>query len=194
MEFQDYKKELERSLKRIDLVELGRIKECLFEAYKNEKNIFIIGNGGSATTASHFACDLGKGTIGKDYHGQLKRFRVSSLTDNVGIITAYGNDLGYDDIFSQQLKNVIQLEDVLISITGSGNSKNILKAMELAKDKQAVNIAFLGFDGGKARDFAHHKIIVDSQNYGIIEDLHLTLEHMLCQNLEKKIKESFNFS
>ncbi len=118
---------------------------------------------------------------------QKKRFRAYSLTDNVATITAYGNDLNYEDIFVQQLRNLIQQGDILIAITGSGNSKNILKAIDLANEVGATTIGLLGFEGGKAKEMVDHKIIVKSNNYGIIEDLHLILEHMICQGLKTKI-------
>jgi len=114
---------------------------------------------------------------------------VLSLTDNVSVITAYGNDLDYDDIFVQQLRNLIRAGDILISITGSGNSKNILKAIKLANEIGAVNVGLLGFDGGAAANMVDYKVIVPSNNYGVIEDFHLVLEHMISQSLREKIKD-----
>jgi D-sedoheptulose 7-phosphate isomerase len=107
-----------------------------------------MGNGGSASTASHFACDLGKGTIieGKP------RFRVISLNDNISLITALSNDCGYEEVFREQLMNLVNTGDIVIGITGSGNSPNVLKAMEYARSRGAVTIGFIGFDGGKLRE------------------------------------------
>ena len=183
----DYIKGLKEALEKINPKDIENISEILARAYRADKSVFIIGNGGSAATASHFACDLGKGTLERHYDMSKKRFKAYSLTDNVSTITAYSNDLGYEDIFSQQLRNLIQKGDILIVITGSGNSKNILKAVELANKNGATTIGLLGFNGGKAAEIVDHKIIIDSYNYGIVEDLHLVLEHMLCQGLKEKI-------
>lgn len=185
---QEYISELEGALEKIRKEDIEKIIEILAGAYSSERSVFIIGNGGSASTASHFACDLGKGTLERHYDMNKKRFRVYSLTDNVALMTAYGNDLSYDDIFAQQLRNLIKNGDILIAITGSGNSKNILKAIKLANDMGAVTVGFLGFDGGKAAEIVDHKIIIASSNYGVIEDLHLVLGHMISQELKKKIE------
>jgi len=183
----NYILDLKNAIDSLSLEEVKKIGEILARAYKNDKSVFIIGNGGSASTASHFACDLGKGTLERYYDMNKKRFKAYSLTDNVALMTAYGNDLDYDNIFVQQLRNLIQQGDILISITGSGNSKNILKAIELANKMGAETISLLGFDGGKAKEISDHKIIIKSNNYGVIEDLHLMLEHMICQSLKEKI-------
>lgn len=183
----NYIEELKEKLNGVNLEEVENVIEILLKAYNEGKSIFIMGNGGSAATASHFACDLGKGTLKNHYDMVKKRFRVYSLTDNVATITAYGNDLNYEDIFSQQLVNLVRPGDVLIGITASGNSKNILKAFEVGNDNNVCTIGFLGFDGGKACGMVDHKIIVDSRNYGVIEDIHLMLEHMICASLNKRI-------
>ena len=176
-------------LDEIDLQAIEKIGEILSMAYKNERSVFIIGNGGSASTASHFACDLSKGTLERHYNMYEKRFKAYLLTDNVALLTAYGNDLDYQDIFTQQLRNLIQKGDILIAITGSGNSKNIVNAVKLANSLGAITIGFLGFDGGEVKDLVDEKIIVKSNNYGIIEDAHLMLEHMICLSLKEKIKD-----
>jgi D-sedoheptulose 7-phosphate isomerase len=185
----NYLNKLKETADKLDLNEVDQISEVLARAYHADKSVFIIGNGGSASTASHFACDLGKGTLERHYDMNKKRFRVLSLTDNVSVITAYGNDLDYDDIFVQQLRNLIRAGDILISITGSGNSKNILKAIKLANEIGAVNVGLLGFDGGAAANMVDYKVIVPSNNYGVIEDFHLVLEHMISQSLREKIKD-----
>jgi D-sedoheptulose 7-phosphate isomerase len=183
----EYIEELKKALESIDLKEIEKISEVLIRAYETEKSVFIIGNGGSASTASHFACDLSKGTLERHYDMNKKRFRAYSLTDNVALLTAYGNDLSYDDIFSQQLKNLIKQGDILIVLTGSGNSNSIIKAVKLANDTGAITIGLLGFDGGKVAGMLDNKMVVQSNNYGVIEDLHLMLEHIFCQNLKKRI-------
>jgi len=189
MEFiKNYFKELKKTIDEISIEDIKKVTDVLYDAYKKDKQIFIIGNGGSASTASHFACDLSKGTLQRVYDEKEKRFRVISLTDNVATITALGNDLSYDDVFSQQLKNLINQEDILIAITGSGNSQNILNAVDTASKSGAVTIGFLGFDGGKLKDKLDYYIHVPSSHYGRIEDSHLILEHLICSYLTEMKK------
>jgi len=189
MEFiKNYFKELKKTIDEISTEDVKKVIDVLYDAYRKDKQIFIIGNGGSASTASHFACDLSKGTLQRVYDEKEKRFRVMSLTDNVALLTALGNDLSYDDVFSQQLKNLINQEDVLIAITGSGNSQNILNAVDTASKSGAVTIGFLGFDGGKLKDKVNHYIHVPSSHYGRIEDVHLVLEHLICSYLTEMKK------
>jgi len=188
----DYVEHLKKTVDLINLEQVNKISEILSRAYRNDKSVFIIGNGGSASTASHFASDLGKGTLERYYDMHKKRFRAYSLTDNVVLMTAYGNDLDYNNIFAQQLRNLIEKGDVLIAITASGNSENILRAIDLANKQGATTIGFLGFEGGKAKDMTDHSIIVKSENYGVIEDIHLMLEHMICQNLKDVVKNMEN--
>jgi len=185
----DYLKELRKAMDELDSDELNKIIDILKKAYDGNNSIFIIGNGGSASTASHFACDLGKGALGNLYNSDKKRFKVYSLTDNCSSITAIGNDISYDDVFFQQLKNLASKNDILISFTASGNSPNILKAIDFANSIGLISIGFLGFNGGKAADKLLHKIIIKSYNYGIVEDLHLVLEHIITQCLKEKLNE-----
>jgi D-sedoheptulose 7-phosphate isomerase len=172
----------------LDHEEIGRIVTVIAESRKLNKTIFIVGNGGSASTASHFACDLGKGTIKKYDDLKEERFRVYSLTDNLATMTAYGNDLNYEEIFAQQLRNLAKKDDILIVITGSGNSKNILRVLDMAKKMQMISIGFLGFEGGEAAKSLDYKVIVKSNDYGIIEDLHLVLEHSICDKIRQILK------
>jgi D-sedoheptulose 7-phosphate isomerase len=170
----------------IDLIPQDRVAtmgEILYRAYRHNKQVFVVGNGGSAATASHMACDLGKNTISPN----RQRFRVLSLSDNVALMSALGNDLGYDHIFSEQLKNLIQPGDVLISITGSGNSPNILRAMAYARERAATNIALLGFDGGAALKLADEYVLVPVHDYGVVEDLHMVLNHILTEYFRARL-------
>lgn len=137
-----------------------------------------MGNGGSAATASHFACDLAKGTAGKD--DSRKRFKVIALTDSVPIITAWANDTAYQNIFLEQLKNLLDAGDVVIAINGSGNSKNVIKAVEYANAQKALTIGLTGFGGGKLKGMVQECLIVPSHSLEQIEDVHLILEHILC--------------
>lgn len=174
-----YFSELRLAIKEIKLSDIQKIVDILLNAYKNENTIFIMGNGGSASTASHMACDLGKGTLKNVYNPTEKRLKVMSITDNVATMTAFANDLSYADIFSQQLSNLIKPKDILIGISASGNSPNIIKALKYAKSQNAITVGFLGNNGGKAINFVDLSIITQSKNYGVIEDLHLTLNHLL---------------
>jgi D-sedoheptulose 7-phosphate isomerase len=133
------------------------------------------------------ACDLGKNTIAAN----MQRFRIMSLTDNVALMTALANDVGYDSVFSEQLVNLIRPGDVLIAVTGSGNSPNIIAAMQYARSRSATNIALLGFDGGKALALADEAIVVPSDEYGLIEDIHLILNHVLVGYFTRRLA-SFN--
>ena len=184
-----YFKDFKNILDKISKKDIEYITKMIRNAYVNERTIFILGNGGSASTASHFACDLGKGTLNRVYDQSERRFRVVSLTDNVSTITAYANDLSFDDVFVQQLRNLVHKGDVVIAITGSGNSKNVIKAVKYARDCGATTIGLLGFDGGKVRKFLDKYVIVPSNHYGKIEDVHMILEHTITDYLRARVKE-----
>lgn len=178
---QQYFQELKKSIDGLDHQKIQKIINAVFDTYKNEKQIFIIGNGGSSATASHFACDLGKGTLKNIYRANEKRFRVISLTDNVATLAAYGNDLSFDDIFVQQLKNLLNEGDLVIGISGSGNSSNVVNAILYAKERGAKTIGLLGFQkGGKLANIVDYEIIVADNHYGRIEDIHLMLCHIIA--------------
>jgi D-sedoheptulose 7-phosphate isomerase len=168
------------SLSRPQLVELG---EILGRAYRNGKQVFTVGNGGSSSLASHMAADLGKNTIGPN----MRRFRILSLNDNAAIVTALANDLGYENVFSEQLTNLIRAGDVLIVVSASGNSPNIIKAMRYARVQSAEVVALLGFDGGQAAGLADLAIVVPSRDYGIVEDVHLVINHILVEHFRTRL-------
>lgn len=172
----------------IDQVPVDRVEaigEVLYRAYRHGKQVFVVGNGGSAATASHMACDLGKNTISAN----RPRFRVLSLNDNVPLLSALANDVGYEHVFSEQLKNLIRPGDVLISISASGNSPNILQAMAYARSRAATNIALLGFDGGKAAALADEYVLAPISDYGIVEDIHMILDHVLTEYFRARLDE-----
>jgi D-sedoheptulose 7-phosphate isomerase len=154
---------------------LNALGETLFRAYRNNKQVFILGNGGSSSTASHMAADLAKNTIGPN----MKRFRIVSLNDNAAILTALANDLGYEHVFSEQLTNLVQAGDVLIVVSASGNSPNVLSAMRYARSRSAEVVGLLGFSGGAAADLSDIALVVPSDHYGVIEDIHLIINHVL---------------
>lgn len=189
----NYFRELKRAIDNLDPKKIQKVIEVLFDAYKNNQQVFILGNGGSASTASHFACDLGKGTLKRFYDPTEKRFRAISLTDNVATIMAFGNDLSMEDVFIQQLNNLIQEGDVVIGISGSGNSPNIIKAIRYAKKCKATTIGFLGFNtGGEAGKIVDYEITVADNHYGRIEDIHLALCHLITDRLaELKERERY---
>jgi D-sedoheptulose 7-phosphate isomerase len=164
---------------------LAAMGEMLFRAYRNEKQVFTVGNGGSASTASHMAADLGKNTIGPN----MRRFRILSLNDNAAIVTALANDIGYEHIFSEQLVNLIQPGDLLVAISGSGNSPNVVRAMTYAREQCAEVVAVLGFDGGRAAALADLAVIVPSDHYGIVEDVHLIINHILVDYFKVRLAE-----
>lgn len=189
-----YFQEIIRAVVLLDKQALGKMIELVAQAYRNDKHIYIIGNGGSASTASHMACDLGKGALTDINDLKEKRLRVISLTDNVALISAYANDTSYEEIFVQQLRNFLEKDDLIIAISGSGNSKNVLNAVLYAKKIGAKVVGLSGFHtGGKLAEMANLSIIVDSNYYGPIEDIHGMIGHLVAAALGSiKSKEQTN--
>ncbi|HZQ08824.1 MAG TPA: SIS domain-containing protein [Anaerolineae bacterium] len=177
--FQTYLTQESEILQHIPLEPLEHLLMLLQHARTERRHVFLFGNGGSAATASHFACDLGKGTIRHD----KPRFRVIALNDNLPTFSAYANDHGYDRVFAEPLINLASEGDLAIALSGSGNSPNLLRAVEEAKTRGLVTIGFTGFAGGALKDMVDVAIIVPSRNMGQIEDVHLVLTHALCQAL-----------
>jgi D-sedoheptulose 7-phosphate isomerase len=157
----------------------------LYTAHEQGRQVFIAGNGGSAATASHMACDLAKTVLGKSIEAHAKRFRIIALTDNVPLITAWGNDVSYETVFSEQLRNLATSGDLLIVITGSGNSPNIVEAVKAAKELGLQSTGLLGFDGGIVKELLDDCVIVNSNNYGHIEDAHMILTHLITEYFKK---------
>lgn len=186
--FESYIENLKSTLDEIDFKQVDAIIQCLWDAREEDKQVFILGNGGSASTASHFACDLAKGTIDLK-NANFRRFRAMSLTDNIALITAIGNDISYEDIFVEQLKNHLNPKDVVIVITSSGNSPNVLRAIEYASKRGATTIGLLGFNGGKAKDLVNISMVVSSRNCGISEDFHMIIVHILTQIIRRILEE-----
>src|SRR5262249_31180904 len=147
-------------IERLPFAQIDCITELLMNAYDNGRMIFVFGNGGSAALASHLACDLGKGTV----NGSGKRFRILSLTDNVPMMTAWANDVHYEDIFAQQLENYVKPDDVAFAISGSGNSQNVLKALQAARRAGAVTIGLGGFKGGRMKELCDQCLVVPCDN------------------------------
>lgn len=157
-------------------------------AYDRGSSIFTFGNGGSAALASHLACDLGKGTIiGQNGH---KRFRVLALTDNIPLVTAWANDQCYDQIFAQQLQNFVVPGDLAFAISGSGNSPNVLRGLELAREYGARTLGLTGFEGGKMKALCDVCVVLPSDNMQIIEDFHLSVTHAISSVIRQKVSHA----
>ena len=191
----NYFAEMEKIIRLISRNDIERVIEALFKAWKENKQVFIMGNGGSASTASHFVCDLAKCTIAEG----RKRFRVIGLTDNIPLMSAWINDNGFDNLFIEQLKNLYNPGDVLIGISvhgGSGKDKggawsqNLLKAMQFVKDNSGLTIGFSGFDGGAMKDLADICVVVPYDSTPHVESFHIVLEHLIANCLAERIKVS----
>jgi D-sedoheptulose 7-phosphate isomerase len=176
-------------LKRIDPAEVRALADRMFDAYLAGRMIFVIGNGGSGSNASHFCEDIGKGTLRmpQDLTSDKKRFRILSLTDNTPYILAWGNDEGFDKVFVEQLKNLAQPGDLLVAISGSGNSRNILTAVEWANAHGLTTFGCTGFAGGKLRDLATFGLHVPLDDMGIVETVHLAAFHWVVDDLYRRI-------
>lgn len=179
-----YFEQLLHVVPRLSFEAMDDVVACLYEAYERRHTIFLFGNGGSAALASHMACDLGKGTA---VSRRTKRVRVVALTDNIPTITAYANDTGYENIFSEQLKNLAQPGDVALAISCSGNSPNVVKALQVARTLKMTTIGIGGFAGGKMKSLCDIPLIVPSENMQVIEDLHLSIAHCLFTVLLNRI-------
>ena len=171
-----YFNHLSEVLKKIDVTKVEKMINIILEARESAKMIYFIGNGGSAATASHFANDLSVGprTTGKP-------FRVMSLTDNNAIMTAIANDFGYDELFTKQLENYLNEGDIVVAISASGNSPNVVKAIEYANSKNCMTIGLTGFDGGKLKEVSKLNLHVPSEKgeYGPVEDVHMIFDHVI---------------
>ena len=174
---------LSRVVELLPFQTIDQVVDVLLRAYETAGTVFLFGNGGSAALASHFACDLGKGTV----NGSPKRFRVLALTDNVPLMTAWANDSKYEDIFAEQLCNFIQPEDVAFAISGSGNSPNVLTALRAARKAGAFTVGLTGFEGGQMKSLCDVCVVIPSDNMQIIEDLHLCVTHSLFTTIRQRL-------
>jgi len=190
-----YLSDMKNVIEAISIDDIDRVVELLFSAWERGNQVFICGNGGSASTAIHFSCDLSKTTIvdGK------RRFKVHCLNDNIPLMTAIINDEGFDNLFIEQLKNLFQEGDVLICISVHGGvgrdkaelwSQNLVKAMRYAKEMKGYTIGLSGFDGGVMKEIADACIVVPANSTPQVESFHLALEHLICVCLRQKIEES----
>jgi D-sedoheptulose 7-phosphate isomerase len=160
------------------------------DLYARGAQLFVAGNGGSAATASHMAADFGKTMLGRRIANDARRFRVISLTDNVPLMTAYANDISFDEIFAQQLRGLAREGDGLMIVSASGNSPNILRALNAAKEMQVETLGLLGFDGGAARALVDHAVTVPSAHYGYVEDAHGLIMHLVTDALKQALQRA----
>lgn len=177
-------------LAELPYAEIERVIELLLQAYERGRTVFLFGNGGSAALASHFACDLGKGTATNE--ASSKRFRVLALTDNIPLITAWANDASYEQIFAEQLRNFIEPGDVAFGISGSGCSPNVLSALQVARHAQAVTVGLTGFRGGKMPQLCDFCVVIPSDSMQIIEDLQLGVAHAMFTVLRHRITQGIS--
>lgn len=180
-----YLQESQALLAAIDPAALDTILDLLETARAERRHIFVFGNGGSASTASHFAADLGKNTV----RSHMPRFQVTCLNDNVAIFSAYANDDGYECVFAEPLISLGDPGDVVIAISASGNSPNVLRAIRAANERGMVTIGLAGMNGGKLAETAQHSIVIPSQSYEHIEDAHLLLCHALVATIKRNHPE-----
>ena len=182
--FKEYHKYLSELLDNLDYKAIEEVTQLIREKAKDGQIIFLIGNGGSAATASHFATDLVQCSQAR----AGLYFRAVSLTDNVPLLTALGNDKGYEEVFAGQIRNLFRKGDMLIAISASGNSPNVIAAARLAKELGGVTVGVIGFDGGELAQICDHVIHVPTNKgeYGPVEDIHLILDHMITSYLQMK--------
>lgn len=183
--YQQYVGDIQQTLEALPWPAIQRVVDLLHEARMQGKQVFVMGNGGSAATASHMACDLNKNTVAPDY----PRFRVIALTDNMAIFSACANDFQYEDVFAEQLANFVQAGDVVVAISASGNSNNVLKAIKLARARRATTIGWSGYDGGKLAALVDVPVVIPSRSIEQIEDIHLILQHMVTVALRQATSE-----
>lgn len=177
----DYFSKLKNNLDDFDFASLDIATKLIWETYKANKTSFFIGNGGSAATASHMANGFAKGTAGFKGDKPWPRFKAISLTESIATFTAWANDVSYDDIFSEQLKNLGKKGDLLVAISASGNSPNIIKACQTAKKLGLKVLGLTGFNGGKVAKISDVAIVIRDKDYGRVEDLHLLIHHVITE-------------
>ena len=172
-----YYEKLKETIDRLDFEEIDKSMEAIREAYQREATIYVCGNGGSAATASHMANDFNKGISERSE----KKFKFYCLNDNVATLMAIANDISYDEVFSFQLTGRIKKEDLLIAISGSGNSRNIIRACEVAKSVDCKIVGLSGFKGGKLFEMSDYQMHVGIEDMQIVEDVHMSFDHMMMK-------------
>jgi D-sedoheptulose 7-phosphate isomerase len=191
-----YLDRLNREVSRLNQDDIRRWADLVYEAWAKDRFVFIFGNGGSGTTASHMAEDLGKSTIRPEElkDDSTKRLKVLSLTDNAGWIMAVGNDVGYDQIFVQQLMNYGSAGDLVIAISGSGNSPNVLNAVDWANRHGLVTFGLTGYRGGKLKAMQQHGLHVELDDMGMVESIHLCVFHWVLNDVYARINREGRYA
>jgi D-sedoheptulose 7-phosphate isomerase len=176
-------------LQRVHPAEVKALADAIFDCYRNDRFVFVCGNGGSGSNASHFCEDLGKGTLRREDfdNDKKKRLRILSLTDNTPYILAWANDEGFDRVFVEQLKNLAHPGDLLVAISGSGNSPNVLRAVDWANKNGLKTFGCTGFTGGRLKTLAQHNLHVPIDDMGIVESIHLVAFHWIVDHLHARI-------
>ena len=182
----EYLLQLQSVIDRLDTDVVDRLVEAIWSGYLRSRTVFLFGNGGSAALASHLACDLGKGTI----NGHRKRLRAVCLSDNVPMMTAWANDLNYQEVYAEQLKNLIEPGDMAVAISGSGNSMNVVRGLEVAREAGATTMVLTGYDGGRVKSVADICLIGPSDNMQHIEDAHLCVAHAIFTSVRHRMKQA----
>lgn len=183
-----YLKLLEKQINTLNILRINQIVNVLKSAYDNGNTIFTMGNGGSGTTASHIVCDFNKGASPKS----VKKFKVMCLNDNIPSMSAIANDISYAAVFKEQLKNFLQPGDVVIGISVSGNSSNVIHAIEYANKNGGTTIGFCGFDGGKLKKTAQYPVYVKCDDMKVTEDIHSIISHVIMKMLSAELAKRKN--
>ncbi len=196
LDYRSYLDRLHAELDRVDADQVRRWADLVYQAWVEERFVYILGNGGSGTTATHMSEDLGKSTLHQsDLADETKkRLKVMSLTDNLGWILALGNDVGYDQIFVQQLMNYGRAGDLVIAISGSGNSPNVLRAVEWGNRHGLTTLGLTGYGGGKLRGLAQHNVHVPLDDMGMVESIHLCLFHWVLNDVFARINHEGRYA
>lgn len=186
MFFDNYVEELNATLNLIDRKDIEKLGDMINEARENGRHVFVLGNGGSAAAASHWVCDFGKGIN----IGDSKRLKIFAPSDNSSIFSAYGNDNAYNETLVEQLKNFLQPDDLVISLSVSGNSGNLVESHKYAREAGAKTVCIVGDYNGKLMELSDFPILIHSKNYGVVEDIHIILDHAISQKMKADIKET----
>jgi D-sedoheptulose 7-phosphate isomerase len=174
---------LQQTIDQLPKEKIVQVIDLLYSARFSGRQIFIMGNGGSASTASHFVCDLSKNTRREGW----PRYKVIGLADNMAVFSAYANDEGYENVFCEQLANLLEPDDIVIAISASGNSRNVVNAVQYAKSQNAFTIGFTGFDSGILGTLVDINLHIESNIIEHVEDLHMVLEHMIIKSLKERV-------
>jgi D-sedoheptulose 7-phosphate isomerase len=184
---QAYFETFSRLVPQLPYNEIQQITAVILQAFTEQRTIFIFGNGGSAATASHLMCDLNKAPISIIPYGDSRRFKVMAFTDNVPLLTAWANDLGYEHVFSEPLKNFVRHGDIVLAISSSGNSPNVIEALKTARDAGAVTLGLSGCSGGNMQPLCDVCAIVPSGNVQMVEDLHHAIAHSIVTEVRGRL-------